>query len=120
VVGDCFSTRGDAIGAGNDSPIINGGDGEDVLVGDNFAGGQATGSGKDLNMLGGDGDDEIYGDHHPSAASRSDGGKDEPRGGDGKDFLEGGPKKDKCSGGDGRDKFVTKGPQKCEKTTGDP
>jgi Ca2+-binding RTX toxin-like protein len=121
VVGDCFSTGGDAIGATSDSPIINGGDGEDVLVGDNFApNGKATGRGNDLNMLGGDGDDKVYGDHHPSADATLGGGKDEPRGGDGNDTLEGGPKNDKCSGGDGRDDFVTKGTEKCEETTGAP
>ena len=120
VVGDCLSTRGNATGAAPDSPIINGGDGDDILVGDNFAGGTASGSGSEENMLGGDGDDVVFGDHHPSASSRSGGGKDEPRGGDGNDQLEGGPAKDKCAGGDGKDKFVTKGTQKCEQTTGDP
>ena len=71
-------------------------------------------------MLGGDGDDVVFGDHHPTAQDESGAGKDEPRGGDGNDTLEGGPSKDKCSGGDGHDKFVTKGKEACEKTTGAP
>ena len=116
-----LSSGGDAIGAGDDSPIINGGDGVDILVGDNYApSGNATGNGSEENMLGGDGNDKIFGDHHPGSDKFSGGGKDEPRGGDGNDSLEGGPKKDKCSGGDGKDKFVTKGSQACEETTGDP
>jgi Ca2+-binding RTX toxin-like protein len=120
IVGDCYSTGGDAIGAANDSPIINGGDGEDVLVGDNYAAGRASGNGSDQNMLGGDGNDQVFGDHHPTAADESGGGKDEPRGGDGNDQLEGGPSKDKCSGGDGRDRFTEKGSDACEVTTGAP
>jgi Ca2+-binding RTX toxin-like protein len=125
VVGDCYSSGGDATGAGNDSPIINGGDGEDILVGDNYAGreasGKGDGEGDDVNMLGGDGNDKLYGDHHPVASSREGGGKDEPRGGDGNDRLEGAaPRRTSASGGDGKDKFVTKGDQKCEETTGDP
>jgi Ca2+-binding RTX toxin-like protein len=120
VVGDCYSSSGNATGAANDSPIINGGDGEDVLVGDNYARGQSTGSGSDRNMLGGNGDDVLFGDHHPVASQSSGGGRDEPRGGDGDDRLEGGPSKDKCSGGDGRDRFVTKGEGSCEETTGAP
>ena len=120
VVGDCFSSGGDAVGAANDAPIINGGGGTDVLVGDNYAAGQATGTGSEGNMLGGDGDDEVFGDHHPRAQSESGGGRDETRGGDGSDTLEGGPARDTCSGGDGRDDFDTKGSDACETTTGDP
>ncbi|MGI8460495.1 MAG: hypothetical protein ACR2OC_02495 [Solirubrobacterales bacterium] len=71
-------------------------------------------------MLGGGGNDLIFGDHHTGSASREGGGKDHSRGGKGDDELVGGPKKDLCSGGPGKDKFVTKGPDACEETTGDP
>ena len=109
LVGDCFSTKGSGLGAADDKPIINGGDDEDVLVGDNYAADRATGGGDEGNMLGGNGNDTVYGDHHPRANDRSGGGKDEARGGDGNDTLVGGPKKDKCSGGGGNDKFDTNG-----------
>lgn len=121
LVGDCYSTGGDALGAAADRPIINGGDGNDVLVGDSYApNGAATGSANEENMLGGGGNDLIFGDHHTGSASREGGGKDHSRGGKGDDELVGGPKKDLCSGGPGKDKFVTKGPDACEETTGDP
>jgi Ca2+-binding RTX toxin-like protein len=120
IVGDCYSSKGSALGAGSDRPIINGGDGRDVLVGDNYAPGQAKGGGDERNMLGGNGNDLVYGDHHPVSGDRSGGGRDQPRGGDGNDKLFGGPSRDKCSGGSGNDKFAQRGRESCEQTTGAP
>ena len=121
LVGDCMSTKGNAPGAAADRPIINGGDGNDILVGDGYApNGVVSGKGSDNNMLGGAGNDQIFGDHHPSANQSSGGGNDHTRGGRGNDQLEGGPATDTCSGGPGQDRFTKNGSEACEETTGNP
>ena len=106
VIGDCRSTGGNAIGASTDRKL-NGGDGDDIVVGDNGAAGLAKGNGKKDKLLGGADKDRLFGDHQKvKGGKRKGGGKaDKANGGDGNDRLEGGPKrKDKCIGGKGKDK----------------
>jgi Ca2+-binding RTX toxin-like protein len=81
--------------------LINGGDGDDDIVGSDYEDHIYGGEGNDA-ILGEDGDDRIYGGGGDDMIDGGD-GSDALEGGDGRDILHGGPGGDRLLGGAGHD-----------------
>ena len=93
---------------------INGGGGNDIIIGSAYAD-TISGGGSNDNINGGGGDDILYGGVYTSPAASSlgkkgggdddtkGGGGNNPKGGSGSDTVDGGPGNDTIVGGSGQD-----------------
>jgi hypothetical protein len=113
IVGDSYSSRGDAVGFANDAGT--GGKNDDTMVGDNAAGGSGDGGGDDI-WLGNKGNDLLIGDNLALGHGHvHGGGGDDLRGGSGNDRFKAGPGRDECQGSSGHDDDLSR--PRCEVPT---